>query len=216
MRPKSVERFELLFLVSLGVGVVNSTLLWEQLAQMGGAEFTLIVQAVTLLIVLGMVLLVSRKGSNIARWVLVVFFVLGTIMYIPSMAGMLAQNPVAAVLSSVQIALQVAAIYFVFRPDAKPWFQKPEEVSLAVGGAGGDHSAIYRKVQPMNKTKLYIWIAALAAGSLIWGMLMDVVISGRLSLVYHFGAGIAMDGAISFRARNGKLSAATCGPGPNS
>ena len=126
MRPKSVERFELLFLVSLGVGVVISALLWEQL-QMAGAWFALIVEAVTaatLLIVLGLVFLVSRKGSNIARWVLVVFFVPEAIMYIPTMAVMLAQNPVVAVLSSGQIALQVAAIYFVFRPDAKPWFQK--------------------------------------------------------------------------------------------
>ncbi len=53
-----------------------------------------------------------------------VLFVLGSVMYIPSAAGMLVQNPTAAVLSSIQIALQVAAIYFVFRPDAKPWFQK--------------------------------------------------------------------------------------------
>ena len=124
MRPKSVEWFELLFLISIGLGVVSSALLWEQLTQIAGAVFTLIVQAATLLILLGVVLLVSRKGSNIARWVLVVFWVLGAIMYIPSMAGMFAQNMVAAVLSSVQIALQVVAIYFVFRPDAKPWFQK--------------------------------------------------------------------------------------------
>ena len=88
------------------------------------AVFTLIVQAAVLLIVLGVVLLVSRKGSNIARWVLVVFFVLGAIIYIPSAARMFAQNPVIALLASVQIMLQVAAIYFVFRPDAKPWFQK--------------------------------------------------------------------------------------------
>ncbi len=46
----------------------------------------------------------------------------------------------------------------------------------------------------MNKTKLYIWIAALAAGSLIWGMFMDVATFGRGSLVTHFGAGIALGG----------------------
>ena len=124
MRPKPVERFELLFLVSLGIGVVNSALQWEQLTQMASAWFILIVQAAVLLMLLGLVLLISWKGSNIARWALVVLFVLGSVMYIPSAAGMLVQNPTAAVLSSIQIALQVAAIYFVFRPDAKPWFQK--------------------------------------------------------------------------------------------
>ena len=81
-------------------------------------------QGAVLLVMLGLVLAVSRKGSNIARWVLVVLFLLGAIMFIPSYAVMFAQNPANVVLSSVQIALQVAAIYFVFRPDAKPWFRK--------------------------------------------------------------------------------------------
>jgi ABC-type proline/glycine betaine transport system permease subunit len=122
-----VERFELLFLISLGLGVVISALNWQQLTQMAEAVFTLTVQAVVLLIMLGVMLLVSRKGSNIARWVLVVLFVLGAIMYIPAMVVTFAQNPVTALLSSVQIAFQVSAIYFVFRPAAKPWFQKTSE-----------------------------------------------------------------------------------------
>lgn len=124
MRPKSVERFELLFLISLGLGVVISALNWSQFVQLAGAEFTLIVQGGVLLVMLGLVLAVSRMGSNIARWALVVGFLLGAIMFIPSYAVMLALNPANVVLSSVQIALQVAAIYFVFRPDAKPWFRK--------------------------------------------------------------------------------------------
>lgn len=127
MRPKSVERFELLFLISLGLGLVNSALTWDQTSQMAGVVFSLIVQVGVLLIILGLVLAVSRKGSNIARWVLVAMFLLGAIMFIPTYAGMFALNPIVVVISSVQIALQVAAIYFVFRPDAKPWFQKTSE-----------------------------------------------------------------------------------------
>ena len=124
MRPKSIERFELLFFVSLGIGIVTSALGWDQISQMAGVLPTLAVQVLTLLIVLSLVLLVSRKRSNIARWVLVAFFVIGTVIYIPNMARLFAQNPLVTVLSSVQIVLQVAALYFVFRPDAKPWFQK--------------------------------------------------------------------------------------------
>jgi hypothetical protein len=41
-------------------------------------------------------------------------------------AVMYAQSPVAAMLSLVQFALQVAAIYLVFRPDAKSWFRKDQ------------------------------------------------------------------------------------------
>lgn len=132
MRPKSVERFELLFLVSLGLGVVHSALKWEQLTQMTTAWVVLTTQAAILLIILGLVLLVSRRGSNIARWVLFVLFVLGGVMYIPSAAEIFAQNPVSAVLSSVQLVLQVTAMYFVFRPDAKPWFQKKASAKVKV------------------------------------------------------------------------------------
>ena len=92
------------------------------------------------------------------------------------------------------VAIGWGAYLFAIRKRTKGHTKQPEEVSLVVGGAGGDHSAVYRRVQTMNKTKLYIWIAALAAGSLIWAMLMDVAISGRLSLVNHFGAGISLGG----------------------
>jgi hypothetical protein len=126
MRPESVKRFELLFFLSLGLGMTISVLTWRQTTQMAGAGFALTVQAAVLLILLGLVLLVSRKGSNIARWVLVTLFVIGVIIYIPSVAVMYAQSPLAAMLSLVQFALQVAAIYLVFRPDAKSWFRKDQ------------------------------------------------------------------------------------------
>ena len=127
MRPKSVERFELLFFVSLCLGVVILALTLEQLFDEVPGWFAFAMLVAEFPLWLGLMLLVSRKGSNIARWVLGVFFVLGSIIFIPIMAKTLEHNSVAAVLASVQIALQGAAIYFVFRPDAKPWFQKTSE-----------------------------------------------------------------------------------------
>lgn len=123
-RPRSVELFEVMYLVSLGIGLILSSLSWGYLTQIAGAGFVLFVQAGTLLFVLVLVLLVSRKGSNIARWVLVVMFVLGAIAYIPSAAWMFAINPITAVLAAIQIAFQVIGMWYIFSSDAKPWFQK--------------------------------------------------------------------------------------------
>jgi hypothetical protein len=126
MRPKSVKLFEVLFLVSLGIGLVISSLGWENLTQKAGAGSVLSVLAGTFLITVVLVLLISRKGSNVARWVLVVMFALGAIPYIPSLAGIFAQNPIIALLAAVQITLQVIALCLVFRSDTKPWFIKAE------------------------------------------------------------------------------------------
>lgn len=124
MRPQSVERFELLFLMSLGLGVVMAALNFDQVAATAGAGFVLIVTATTLLVMVGLVLWASRKGSNIARWILLVFAVLGAVAYVPTVPQLWAENLILPLVSAVQILLQVAGIYFVFRPDAKPWFQK--------------------------------------------------------------------------------------------
>lgn len=124
MRPKSIERFEALFLVSLGIGIVTSALNWDFLSQSAGVGFTLAVQAGTLLIMLTLVLLVSRRRSNISRWILMILFVIGSIAFIPGTAELFAQSPITAILAAIQIAMQVTAFYFAFRPDSKPWFTK--------------------------------------------------------------------------------------------
>lgn len=73
MRPSSVERAELCMLVSLGLGAVNIGLAnaADPASFPGSDVFFVLVLGGGLLLVLGLVLLATRKRSNIARWVFV-------------------------------------------------------------------------------------------------------------------------------------------------
>lgn len=127
MRPKSVERFELLYVISLGFSVFAARLEWERLTQVAGITAALVTVPIVLFVFLGLVLLTSRMGSNISRWTLVVFFLPESILYIwyiPNISEQLVQNPIIAVVSTFETLFAGAAIYFVFRPETKPWFQK--------------------------------------------------------------------------------------------
>lgn len=170
MRPKSVKLFEVLYLVSLGIGLVNTSLGWENLTQKAGVGSLLSVLAGTFLITVVLVLLISRKGSNVARWVLVVMFALGAIPYITSLAGMFAQNPIIAFLAAVQVTLQVIALCLVFRPDTKPWFIKAEAGPASASG-----------VEEMN------WRSGLIRFSIVltvlWTVASFYLMAGELSKV---------------------------------
>jgi hypothetical protein len=82
----------------------------------GAAGFT----ALILLIIGSIVLLTSRKKSVICRWIITVFFVLGTIACIPNLAVMIEQGMM-GVIGSVQMLMQAYAIYLLFNDDSKTW-----------------------------------------------------------------------------------------------
>jgi hypothetical protein len=124
MRPKSVERFELLYLVSLGFAYFRAGLESETLTQSVGITAALIVAPLIVLVPIGLVLLVSRLGSNILRWVFLVFFVISVVFYILNIPELPSLNPFDAVMYTFELLFGGSAIYFVFRPDAKPWFQE--------------------------------------------------------------------------------------------
>ena len=76
--PKSIKTFEQLYLATLLMGIFNSILLFDTVVAQGvSPAFVLFVQAFVVLVLAGLVLLISRKRSNIAKWVLVVLFVVG-------------------------------------------------------------------------------------------------------------------------------------------
>lgn len=76
LRPKPIDRFEVLVLVSLGVGIVISALNWNHLVLQEGVGFTLFVQAGTLLFILALTFMVQKKKQcpslgvvdNVRNW----------------------------------------------------------------------------------------------------------------------------------------------------
>lgn len=129
MRPQSIIMFERLFLASLALGVLGLILSYGQIAdlatsdpgmqQLGlGSGFLIGVVAVSYAVYLLLWFLIARRASNVAKWILVVFTVLGVLSALPSLTG---SWNVTLLLSLAVYALEIAAVVYLFQPDAKAW-----------------------------------------------------------------------------------------------
>lgn len=132
MRPQSITRFDQLYLGSLALGVVNFVLNYDNaIAQLeadpataglatAGPGFMFGVLIVSMGISLLLWWLAARGASNAARWILAVFTGIGLIG-LPLTLGQL--PALQLVVTLVITAMQVAAMWFLFRPDAAAWFK---------------------------------------------------------------------------------------------
>ncbi len=127
MRPQSIRMFDYLFLGSLALSVLNFLLsvgdaeaqfAADPAAAQFGPGLLIGAFAVSMAISLLLWFLISRKASNIAKWILIVFTVIGLLM-LPASIGAL--PPVALVLTLAITALQLAALFYLFKPDAKAY-----------------------------------------------------------------------------------------------
>ncbi|NVD44521.1 hypothetical protein [Qipengyuania atrilutea] len=128
MRPNSIRIFEKLFLGSLVIGLINAVLSFAQISETLAADpategMGTGLMVTTLVITFGINLLlwyfVARKASNIAKWILVAFTILG-LLFLPS--SLAQTGGLTMVLSLVVTAMQVISVVFLFRQDAKVWF----------------------------------------------------------------------------------------------
>lgn len=122
MRPRSVAIFEALYLLTILISVVQSSLGWHQVTAIASPALVIAVQVITMAILLALVLLVSRRRQNWARWVLVVLFVIG----LPALAKivMSGQLPGSLWITIVQTVLQLVALFMLFTPPSQAWFRK--------------------------------------------------------------------------------------------
>ena len=139
-RPKSVKLFEIIFLVFLGIGVLSGSTIWIFGALDASANDQIqiaLVQGGIFFSILFLVLLVSRKKSNIARWLLLAACLLFAVIDIPT-AGIINTNipifihsyildsnvlSLFGLIQSIQVVLQFVALYLIFRADTVPWFR---------------------------------------------------------------------------------------------
>lgn len=132
MRPHSITMFDRFYLGSLVLGLGNFAVSYEDTmaqleadpssAQLGlaGPGFLWGTIAVSMAISLLLWFLISRKANNVARWILVVLAVIG-LLGLPFSLGELPLMQIIATL--VVTAVNLIAVYFLFRPDAKAWFE---------------------------------------------------------------------------------------------
>jgi hypothetical protein len=131
MRPASITIFDRLFLGSLVLGLVNAFLSYDAtIAQLeadpavadiglAGPGFVIATMGFGFGISLLLWFLISRKAVGVAKWVLVVLTVIGLLGMPMALAG----APLLQAATSLGLTvMQLAAIWFLFRPDAKAWF----------------------------------------------------------------------------------------------
>lgn len=131
MRPPSILMFERLFLASIGLSVLSLILNFEALmeevarepAMAGfglGGGFVLGIAAVGYALYLLLWFLIARKASNVAKWILIVLLALSLVSLLGTLAG---PWDLPMLLGLAVYALEVAAVVYLFRPDAHAWLK---------------------------------------------------------------------------------------------
>ena len=136
MRPDSIRKFDMLWLGALALGIVSFVLGYGTLkaqvdaelagsglregtsdfALMGGFAFGIVIS-------FALWFLVSRQRLEFVKWILILLLVWGLI----NLPAIFADGfTLIDGLSLIGTAMQAAAIYFLFRPDAKAWSERKE------------------------------------------------------------------------------------------
>ncbi len=133
MRPSSIVMFERLFLASLAISVVNFFVGYDAMVASVEREPTLSAVGVgegaaVAAFVIGLAIylllwfLIARKASNVAKWVLVVLLALSVLSLLSTLASSFALTAT-TLLGLAVYALEIAAVVFLFRDDAKAWLK---------------------------------------------------------------------------------------------
>ena len=141
-RPPSIVRFEQLYFISFALNLLAIALSWRvqeaalatnpQLAQI--PWFLPVAAVVRIGIALLLWWFVARRGSVVAKWIVVVFAVFGGFGLLAALYGLVlgSLGPITALVSIASAALYIWAAVLLFRPDARLWFgEVPAEEPLA-------------------------------------------------------------------------------------
>lgn len=132
MKPASVKKFDWLYLGSVAVGLLGVALNYQDLVAAADAEMAaqgvegmmsgglLIVSlAFGVSISLALWFLVSVLKIELAKWVIALFTGWSVVSYIASFDTRMDLSIVSGLVST---AMTIAALYYLFQPDAKAWF----------------------------------------------------------------------------------------------
>ncbi|MDJ0276965.1 hypothetical protein QLH51_09170 [Sphingomonas sp. 2R-10] len=134
MRPSSIVRFDRLYLASIAVGLIGNILDWPvTMARLAENPDTAVLGSGAVAAVGGMIAVgvaialllwffIARRASGVARWILVAFtvFAVGSLFVGFSSGAVILDG--GGIVRIVAVALQTAAVFFLFRPDAAAWF----------------------------------------------------------------------------------------------
>lgn len=135
-RPRSVVWYERLAWTALAVGLASAAANPAEFAKYyhqyhgGNLILMVVVNAVQLL----WIWLVARRRQNWARWISLLWLLLG-ILGIAEMIGDVGErfqlNPVATIIYYVAFAIWMVSVMLLFRGDAREWFSRKRLASGA-------------------------------------------------------------------------------------
>lgn len=141
MRPVSIVRFEQAYLASIALWLLHLVLSWGD--QMAAVEvypaaqgnpqvieiiqwFLIAVYAAALLLWVLLWYFTARRASAVAKWLVVLFFAFSALSLLSTVPGVMAGaiNLVSIALTALMFVLHAAAIWMLFRADARAWFNR--------------------------------------------------------------------------------------------
>jgi hypothetical protein len=132
VRPRNIIGFERLMLGSVALGVINVAIIWAELAEasasIGGGFFVGFL--VVIGVIVGLTLLISRRRSRIALWIVVVLFVIG----VPSTTKLIIVSITrpTGIVMAIQAICQAVAVVLLFTPSVRRWMsRKPDPAAEA-------------------------------------------------------------------------------------
>lgn len=128
--PASIKLFERLYLFTLAIGVVLAVMQFGQLTEMLSVDFVLMIQVFTFGLLLALVLLVSRKRSRVAKWILLAMFGIGTVIYLTQLP-MTLDTGFPGVASAIQTLLQLVALCSLFTRESRDWLSRKPSIDDA-------------------------------------------------------------------------------------
>ena len=139
MRPKSIVYFERIIFGVLLLDILQTYLGWDQIiaqVAMSHPNSSAVARALTvtvffLVLVATLTLLVSRRRSKIAMWILIAWVVLGLSLFlvrlVQSTGGLLGLNIVRVIGAGLYFIGEGAAVGLLFTPSARRWMRREDE-----------------------------------------------------------------------------------------
>lgn len=135
-RPSSIKNFERSFWASVLIGIVSFALHWSTVGDTLESDPALSSSVDAAMIAVGIVVgisfaislllwyLISRRASNVAKWIYVAVMGFGIISTLASLSDPMSPKGIALAISLASNAITALSIFYLFRPDSRAWFAR--------------------------------------------------------------------------------------------
>jgi NAD/NADP transhydrogenase beta subunit len=148
MRPQSIVKFERMYLLAWVLAQIVTFLTWNALwsavqrdiSARGTGPGVIAAAIVGAILPLVVLYFVTRRGSLVAKWIILVLIAAGAIGLLVALLRQQMVPNLASVLTVAAVLIRVAAARHLFTPEARLWF-KEKVASPAPAGEEPESSA---------------------------------------------------------------------------